>query len=238
MKMYIPEIGDKLELTKDWTFQLYHEHRNVKLLEHFGITPKLSYGTDLDKDEVTLPKGTVLKVDRIYIRKGGSPFSSVSFWAEGIKGHDKRGARFWAKLNDCNNIEFKIASLKDRGKHGLWWYVKEYKQDDFESPLRGAKYKHSEMTTHLSETGHVYEKGMTMEDGELYRVEITGTRLRELVEKKKIRGLLGGGYTQHVYKVEIPDLEYAVYDKEGNEVGKYGSFSSMQKAVRKHYKES
>lgn len=28
MKLYIPEIGDKLTLAKDWTFNLYAEGRN------------------------------------------------------------------------------------------------------------------------------------------------------------------------------------------------------------------
>ena len=31
MKLYIPEIGDSLLLSKDWTFDLYHEYRNVGL---------------------------------------------------------------------------------------------------------------------------------------------------------------------------------------------------------------
>lgn len=35
MKLYVPEIGDHLRLTDDWTFTLYNEHRNTSLWNHF-----------------------------------------------------------------------------------------------------------------------------------------------------------------------------------------------------------
>jgi len=64
---------------------------------------------------VTFPKGTQLKVDRIYIRKGASDFSSLSFYViassiaaimpvENQKGFKKGKKRFWAKLADVNKI--------------------------------------------------------------------------------------------------------------------------------------
>jgi len=62
---------------------------------------------------ITIPTGTQLKVDRIYIRKGMADFSSITFNiisspdprfnpGKGLKG--KR--RFWAKLHDANELEF------------------------------------------------------------------------------------------------------------------------------------
>lgn len=59
--------------------------------------------------KVTLPKGTVLKIDRIYIRKGSSDYSSITFYAKDmLKPNTKKkySPRFWAKLSDCNQIEF------------------------------------------------------------------------------------------------------------------------------------
>lgn len=59
--------------------------------------------------KVTLPKGTILKFDRIYIRKGASDYSSITFYAKDmIKPNTKKkySPRFWAKLSDCNQIEF------------------------------------------------------------------------------------------------------------------------------------
>lgn len=58
-----------------------------------------------------LPAGSLLSIDRIYIRKGVSEYSSITFylkettWAPLAK--KKKGAtRFWAKLRDVNQIEF------------------------------------------------------------------------------------------------------------------------------------
>lgn len=67
--------------------------------------------------KVTLPAGTVLAVDRIYIRKGASDFSSITFFAKQLgeveiknrwsgKSKKVKALRFWAKLSDCNTIEF------------------------------------------------------------------------------------------------------------------------------------
>lgn len=69
------------------------------------------------KASVTLPKGTVLSVDRIYIRKGASDFSSLTFYvhecplpeltpAKKGGGFKKGRKRFWAKLDDVNRIRF------------------------------------------------------------------------------------------------------------------------------------
>jgi hypothetical protein len=51
---------------------------------------------------VTLAQGTILGIDRVYIRKGARDFSSLSFF---IKNGPYRGARFWAKLDEVNNME-------------------------------------------------------------------------------------------------------------------------------------
>ena len=57
-------------------------------------------------EPITFPIGTILKVDRIYIRKGAgmSEYSSLSFYAT-LPGQKKK-FRFFAKLNDVNTIEF------------------------------------------------------------------------------------------------------------------------------------
>jgi hypothetical protein len=163
MKLYIPEISDELRLTADWTFGLYNEDRNSTVMEIVSDTRKISYSfrdiSEYFSIPCTIPAGEILKVDRIYIRKGKGEYSSVSFlwkgkrtkpriedrevtsWEEDptLPGHrslwpigplpwpgsapavlqqrvkktyivqDKypaRPARFWAKLEDVNNIEF------------------------------------------------------------------------------------------------------------------------------------
>lgn len=139
MKLFVPELGTKLELTTKWQFPLYPENRNETLAKVLGYDLKylghVEYEGEFDwlkhhiwiKDgeedtttiPVELPKGTVLTVDRIYIRKGAKNFSSISFFIKGMekvttkaKYHfhnpQARPVRFWARLDDCNNINFKI----------------------------------------------------------------------------------------------------------------------------------
>lgn len=161
MKMYIPEIGDKIKLTSDWTFRLFHEQRNAALFkllkirmrgmggEHFRLGEKefffqpgpngfhvwctddgellFSKGARLPHenayysaragklegvthhehkgDFVTLKAGQVLSIDRVYIRRGASDFSSITFNYLGAPKGSGR-VRFWAKLADVNMIEF------------------------------------------------------------------------------------------------------------------------------------
>lgn len=168
MQLYVPEIGDMIKLTEDWTFDLYREGRNDSLWQEKvewknirepdrapekelearikGIEDRCTYVENAnaysymyrrvktyasieDRNNhplfmselrhlqcrpswavVTLLKDTVLKVDRIYIRKGVSEYSSITFyvWSEPgpVPAKPKKKARFWAKLYDCNNINF------------------------------------------------------------------------------------------------------------------------------------
>lgn len=130
MKLYVPEIGDELTLTADWTFALYNEYRNETLMEVINDPRQTTYGQS-DSIPCTIPAGSVLKVDRIYIRKGISEFSSLTFLWKGMRTNPKdierdmvsigygtsqkstytvkkpaRPVRFWAKLDDVNKIEF------------------------------------------------------------------------------------------------------------------------------------
>jgi hypothetical protein len=125
-RLCVPTIGTILTLEEDWTFLLHHERRNQK----FG---KDNFDLDLSwsdwwwkrdpvtgknervynkPHEITLPAGTVLKVDRIYIRskaKDYRDYDSVTFQCNpGLKGKaakSKIRGRFWAKLADVNAAE-------------------------------------------------------------------------------------------------------------------------------------
>jgi len=54
---------------------------------------------------VTLKAGQALSIDRVYIRRGASDFSSITFNYLGAPKGSGR-VRFWAKLADVNMIEF------------------------------------------------------------------------------------------------------------------------------------
>lgn len=133
MRMFIPEIGTEIRLISDWTFDLFTDRRNETLFAYCGLdvgkirkekdlrTNRYPF-TKLGSTQVTLSAGTVLIVDRIYIRKGAEDYSSVTFkyrdkveiptmnWrgSKRVPGTTKRQIRFWAKLNDVNQIEFEL----------------------------------------------------------------------------------------------------------------------------------
>lgn len=138
--MNIPEIGTRFALANDWSFNLFNESRNESLVKIFSFPICLPWHASVDhaaaaeagwliSDEenkydrlfykkIILPASTVLKIDRIYIRKGLSGFSSISFFIERksvypdfsedcMRIHTGKGkCRFWAKLNDVNTITY------------------------------------------------------------------------------------------------------------------------------------
>lgn len=116
-RLFIPSLGTELTLARDWTFTLYNEHRNQTLITALGVAypEQRDYYKRQDQNEqVTLPAGAVLKVDRIFIRKGAATYDSVTFCLKAsvkspvvAMGKSIRGSvRFWVKLADANNLEF------------------------------------------------------------------------------------------------------------------------------------
>lgn len=131
----IPTIGTRITLTEEWAFKLYDEQRNTEfrgkilpnreikegedgwLYEHykdkFGKPQKRLYEDDGRDIDVTLPADTVLRIDRLYIKKNQGEFDSVTFYCESHPDVEvlltsgkkaKNVGRFWAKLRDVNNI--------------------------------------------------------------------------------------------------------------------------------------
>lgn len=132
-RLFVPACGDRIQLTTDWTFKLYLEHRNIAFAKAKGLIQenfdRWSDGWDRDNGysskELTLPAGTVLECDRVYIRNFNksaatveSDFDSIT-WKVIVDGKQAKNQRFWAKLVDCNNIEFARpgdSNYKDRTK--------------------------------------------------------------------------------------------------------------------------
>lgn len=112
MKLFVPEIGSKLKITSDWSFILYPESRNDKMFK--AINKPWSYRSE-ERYIITIPKDTILGVDRVYIRKGVSDYSSVTFTIPKDKNKKNKyaGTRFWAKLSDVNKIEFELLSCNE-----------------------------------------------------------------------------------------------------------------------------
>lgn len=146
---FMPVIGTQLRLEADLTFRLHSEHRNNSLFRALGLMEERTFtrryaggkphtwtglyrriepGTEFDPSEpwrggghigVTLPAGTVLQVDRIYLRKGSEDFDSLTFllvdspderlkpWKRikpGAKAAFNAAIRFWIKLPEMQGI--------------------------------------------------------------------------------------------------------------------------------------
>jgi hypothetical protein len=113
MKMYIPSIGDKIILSKDWTFTLFNEYRNNSLIE--PLTQRRYHQVKETEFSFTLYASTVLTVDRIYIRKGNPEYNSITFLIPKQYNTIKYGngkIRFWVKLKETENMEFEIYENK------------------------------------------------------------------------------------------------------------------------------
>lgn len=130
-RLLIPEIGTILRLENDWTFDLHSERRNTGLINLIGETFKSDWDWEqMGKKvpgpwKVTIRKGSLLTMDRLYVRKGAEKFSSLSFIlradgeptisfdgkdfsCKGKKNFQHFGItgvlRFWAKLADVNTL--------------------------------------------------------------------------------------------------------------------------------------
>lgn len=118
MQLFIPDIGTLVKLEQDWQFTLYDEYRNVSL---FNALSKKR-----ENQVIELPKGLVLKIDRIYIKKGLSQYSSITFRIPKPKNKREEeemplnkiysGVMFWAKLHEINGTEFSIVLKNEETK--------------------------------------------------------------------------------------------------------------------------
>lgn len=121
-QLMIPDIGTIIKLSEPWKFRLQVESRNWKLLQELQLVKGDDCWTANVRGkifEIEIPGGSILKVDRIYIRKGGDDYrdlSSITFILE--KGSNvihegntitiKKSGRFWAKLSDVNDIVCRV----------------------------------------------------------------------------------------------------------------------------------
>lgn len=136
MRLFVPHIGEELTLIDDWRFVTLCEARNTTLFNAFAIPSEdrwepadaRSYrwatvdGLDTYKTKpvaFTLPEGTILKVDRIYIRKGQDDYDSLTFivadspdkrlLTKKHQGTSPKPVRFWVKLKETRTMEVKVA---------------------------------------------------------------------------------------------------------------------------------
>lgn len=132
MKLFIPTIGTFLRLDADLVFNLHHEFRNESLIVAQDIVPDYPH---YRRSEVsvpvltTLPAGTILCTDRIYIRQDAKEFDSVSFYIEACpdtrfapvmpaNGFARGRKRFWLKLDELNGADVTLCPDTTPGMKG------------------------------------------------------------------------------------------------------------------------
>lgn len=135
MQLFVPACGDRIVLTRAWKFELTLEHRNINFAKEHGLVDSEPHrwnhwgrSSGYKRVEVTIPKGTMLECDRVYIRVFSknkahddvdNDFDSLTWRIVGKNGKAKMKDRFWAKLSDCNRINFKLeadSKFRDRVK--------------------------------------------------------------------------------------------------------------------------
>jgi len=134
MQLFIPDIGTLVKLEQDWTFTLYDEYRNQSLFEKLN--------KKRENQIVELPKGLVLKIDRIYVRKGLSQYSSITFRIPKPKNKkekedmplngDFNGVLFWVKLHEVNGTEFSIVNKNKETKELFESFYSNLEKDSIE----------------------------------------------------------------------------------------------------------
>lgn len=113
MRLYVPQPGEAAILLHHWTFTLHPEHRNVEF--HHALFPGdpswgewegyPSYGRKGGPKQATLPAGTELVFDRVYVRQGAEDYASLTFVVKACPTEALVGERFWAKLDDANTMD-------------------------------------------------------------------------------------------------------------------------------------
>lgn len=129
VRLFIPTICDKIILTKDWFFMLQPECKNRTLFEKWAIFSgkkydltdeafsRYCYDGSLREQMVCLPVGTILFVDRIYMKGRGKEmrkYDSITFRIlKKSLCKELIGARFWANIKYINQIECDLYKPED-----------------------------------------------------------------------------------------------------------------------------
>ncbi len=97
-EIYTREFSNKYKSSKDYDTLMSNAIKKIK-----EELPNLK-DEMISELNLCLPKGTVIIPDRIYIRKGKSDYSSITFRIGSFPGKKRFTGRFWVPLKDVNNI--------------------------------------------------------------------------------------------------------------------------------------
>lgn len=108
MQFHIPTIGEIIILTRDWEFDLHSEHSNYSLWNVAFPNESASGRPTFYTKSIRLfgfRAGSILRVDKLYIKKNFGRFDSVTFVLQYDSSKEiSKKPRFWVKLVDANKI--------------------------------------------------------------------------------------------------------------------------------------
>ena len=225
MKLYVPEIGDKLKLTSDWWFKLHYEYRNASLINRY-LPDKFAHSIREREVDFPLLAGSVLEVDRIYIRKGNSEYSSITFKLISTPSETVKGVRFWAKLKDCNNIEFEVDTTENATQN-LYLVYHNYKKDQVadihtaDGKLKTCVYEGYGFTGSRAKPNKVF-KILTV-----IQIKWSSVNTNTLQS-----------YTKHMEEIPfIEEVEYIITDLKSSILGTYKTETSLKKNAKLIYEQ-
>jgi hypothetical protein len=113
-KLFIPALGTRLHLSKEWTFVLTHDYLNKGLVSALRLDKREASWNRINTDTVTIPAGAIIKVDRYDVKRTSDAMhqkvavvllgrrQQVKIGGKLVKGNH----RFYVTLAEANEIEF------------------------------------------------------------------------------------------------------------------------------------
>tara|TARA_B100000073_G_scaffold348064_1_gene364836 strand:- start:3146 stop:4219 length:1074 start_codon:yes stop_codon:yes gene_type:complete len=136
MKMLIPVCGDVIKIAKDVEVELKNIAQNTNFLEKYDEKLKNVKQINKKKHFITLKKGTLLTIDRVYIRQGDSAkYNSITFKIN--KDKNLPNGRFFLPVSVVNTLDIEFLGQESEKSMALSkWLLKNYKELDSNSIIK------------------------------------------------------------------------------------------------------
>lgn len=106
MKLFIPVVGTRLALLSPATVSLKNKEQNTRFVQALSAESGESV-------TLTLPRGTVLTVDRVYIRQGDAPeYNSLTFKVLANESAGIPSGRFFLHVDVVNTLNVEVVQEK------------------------------------------------------------------------------------------------------------------------------
>lgn len=127
MKLFVPVVGSELKLLNETTVALKNAKQNSRFIDKLtGVATPLP-GKNVN---LILPKGTLLTVDRVYVRQGaGADFNSLTFKVGANPEAGIPKGRFFLSVDVVNTLDVEVVTaIPERvmvdniwALHSMYW---------------------------------------------------------------------------------------------------------------------